>query len=514
MILLFLVSVGCAVALLLPGTASTLASTVVSKVTDEIGDYVIDLPMIFRAPPKAAGEIGDHMLYLPILRLSSPAAPTLFGAEIAPNSAASTASTAAAAHATWVRYGVVRWDDVEPVEGQRNWAVLKSFERNLQAISAEGLSPVVVVLGAPDWAQHYPGVSCGPIAADALDNFASFMGGLVRRYSVPPYNVKYWEIGNEPDVDHRFVAPDSGFGCWGDQNDAYYGGGYYAEMLQQVYPVVKRFDPVAKIMNGGLLLDCNPDNPPVINGQAKDCSSGRFLEGILRNGGGAYLDLIAYHAYTYYAPGIEWDLEHVTWSGSGGVFAGKTDFLRGVMAQYNVNLPLLMNEGGLLCHPNQAAQTAPLICPDSTEQDPENNPGYDPYFDAQANYVIRLYSRTGAQKILGSFWYTMNGPGWRQGGLLTRSGEPRPGYVAYAFLANLLQGKSYVGQLSSGILEGYAYARRNQVVQIYWTNAQVQTSVNLPTGTVSVLNKFGQEIPHSGTTLLIGFDPVILIINR
>ena len=67
------------------------------------------------------------------------------------------------------------------------------------------------------------------LAAPALDAFAGFMRDLVARYSVPPYNIKYWEIWNEEDVDPSLVGPTSGFGCWGDATDPYYGGGGYAE---------------------------------------------------------------------------------------------------------------------------------------------------------------------------------------------------------------------------------------------------------------------------------------------
>jgi len=49
------------------------------------------------------------------------------------------------------------------------------------------------------------------------------MSELVTRYSKPPFNIKYWEIGNEPDIDPSLIAPTEPFGCWGDQNDEFYG---------------------------------------------------------------------------------------------------------------------------------------------------------------------------------------------------------------------------------------------------------------------------------------------------
>ncbi len=63
------------------------------------------------------------------------------------------------------------------------------------------------------------------------------------------------------------------FGCWGDPNDkTYYGGEYYAEMLKRAYPAVKAANPQAIVLNGGLLLDCDPRYPP----PGKDCLPADF----------------------------------------------------------------------------------------------------------------------------------------------------------------------------------------------------------------------------------------------
>jgi hypothetical protein len=78
------------------------------------------------------------------------------------------------------------------------------------------------------------------------------MYDLVSRYSVAPYNVKYWEIWNEPDIDHTIFTSDSTFGCWGEQSDALgFGGGYYAQALQAAYPQIKAADPEAQVCSAG-----------------------------------------------------------------------------------------------------------------------------------------------------------------------------------------------------------------------------------------------------------------------
>ncbi len=88
--------------------------------------------------------------------------------------------------------------------------------------------------------------------------FAAFLSEVVKRYSQPPYNVRYWEIGNEPDTP---IGPDSGFGCWGVNGDPYFGGGAYGNMLKAVYPAIKAANPQVQVLNGSLLLD-RPNTPP------------------------------------------------------------------------------------------------------------------------------------------------------------------------------------------------------------------------------------------------------------
>ena len=90
--------------------------------------------------------------------------------------------------------------------------------------------------------------ACGPIKPDALNAFGDFLFEAVSRYSLPPYNVTYWELGNEPDVDWNVANSAMPFGCWGDASDPYFGGGYYAEMLKVAYPQIKAANPEARVL--------------------------------------------------------------------------------------------------------------------------------------------------------------------------------------------------------------------------------------------------------------------------
>ena len=158
--------------------------------------------------------------------------------------------------------------------------------------------------------------------------------------------MNYWELGNEPDVDPDLLTPDfeEHFGCWGNNDDPYYGGRYYAEMLKVGYPTIKAADSDAKILIGGLLLDCDPDDPNCTNPKPA-----RFFEGILLNGGGNFFDIVSFHGYSHYWNGVVRDEVAETWDEIGGVVVGKAKFLQQVMAKYNVDKPLFLTEGAALC---------------------------------------------------------------------------------------------------------------------------------------------------------------------
>jgi hypothetical protein len=130
------------------------------------------------------------------------------------------------AGAYWIRFGAFNWDEIQPLQTdppQYNWAAVD--ELSLKNIAATGTQAIAIVRFAPPWAQKVPGAACGPIKEDALDDFAAFLSAAVKKYSKPPYNVLYWELGNEPDVHPSAIPPGAGWGCWGDKNATTMGAG-------------------------------------------------------------------------------------------------------------------------------------------------------------------------------------------------------------------------------------------------------------------------------------------------
>ena len=398
---------------------------------------------------------------------------------------------AAAAGVTMVRASGIFWDQIEATRGSYNWAVMAEDEANMRLISAAGIAPLMIFRNTPTWARETPSHLCSAIRADALGDFANFVEAAVTRYSAAPYNVHHWEMFNEPDVDPALVGGESGFGCWGDIDDPYYNGDQYAAMLAAAYPVIKRVDPTATVYVGGLLLDCDPTNPP----SNKSCDPGNFFEGILRAGGGAHFDVVAYHAYGLWnSQARDADFYHPDWVHRGGALAGKASFLREVMREYGVDKPLIMNEGGLLCDERNSE------CPS------------DGFYDDQARYLPKMMARAQSLRLQGAIWYTLNGPGWRQGGLLNRDGSPRPAYVALKQYNERLGAAQYVGVGSAAGFESYTFSRADRLITLYWVNSGTRT-LTVPENAVALYDYLGQPIALTAT-LTVDSAPIYVEIQR
>ena len=376
----------------------------------------------------------------------------------------------------WTRRNALFWSVVEPVEGQLHWERLASLENDLVNASSQGISTILIVGNTPLWAQKVNGHACGPVREDKLLAFASFMKDLVARYSVPPYNVTYWEIGNEPDVDPSLVPADSLFGCWGDQNDPYYGGGYYAKMLKAVYPAIKSADPEAMVLNGGLLLDCDPTHPP----QGKDCKPSLFFKGMVEGGGANYLDIVSFHGYANYNGSWKTVETSGNWEARGGNVLGKVSYLREVMNAYAVDKPIFNTEGSLNCPESNVS-----LCKPPTDQ----------FFETQADYAVTLYLRNWAAGIAGTVWYDFEGPGWRNGSMLNSLQKPKPDYNALMFLLRELKGAFYRREVKYyENVQIYEFSLPEKRVWVLWPTDDNAHQIIPPGNTLNIYDKYGNAL--------------------
>ena len=132
----------------------------------------------------------------------------------------------------WVRIGVY-WQTVEPQPGQLDWS---RYDRLIAEARAQQLNVLGVLGYATRWSNRAPpGFLGDPTRNPPADEQAwlRYIGGVVSRYGNSVHN---WEVWNEPDIPH----------FWGGTPAE------YARLLALSYDLIKRLDPTATVVLGGL----------------------------------------------------------------------------------------------------------------------------------------------------------------------------------------------------------------------------------------------------------------------
>jgi hypothetical protein len=269
-------------------------------------------------------------------------------------------------------------------------------------------------------------------------------------------------------------------------------------MLKVVYPEIKAANPYAQVLIGGLLLDCDPDNPPenpADPGEKADCSPARFLEGILVNGGGEYFDGVSFHAYDYsggrlggYGNG-SWGS---AWNTTGPVLIAKARFIRELLTAYSHNDKFLLNtESAVLCAaPAEKCQSQDFLL-------------------TKAYYVTQSAASAAAEGLAANIWYSL--VGWRNSGLIDAQREPEPAYYAFLFAAKKLNGVRLISEQKSlpGIM-GYVFSdERNHPLYVLWSADGLPHSFQLPREPDAVYDFLGESIQPT-INIQIGPAPVYI----
>jgi hypothetical protein len=478
---------------------------------------------------------GVAKIYIPVAPFDFPKR-SLFGAETyGPlHSESPLLGHANSLSVGWLRLGRrISWRTLQPYPGAPiQWELQASFEQELYQLREKGISPVVIISDSPLWATNGKTGSdgkpstCAAIRPERLSDYAAFIRAVVNRYKAPEFNVHNWELGNEPDVDPRLVPGDSGFGCWGDESDPYYGGKQYGEMLKVVTPAIKGEDPDAQVWIGGLLLAAPATTSPsksalrvypellergITSPVSPQSHPETFFKGILESGAGTYFDIVAYHWYPSYYQGdiypakIDYDLKSgQSWDKSGGGVVGKAKFLRNLMKQYGISKPLSLNETGLGCLIDRFSWC---------------NPPEELFYLAQANYLVRSFVRGLPEEVLSFSWYTIEDEGWRYLGLLDGEYNPRPNYTAYLQLVRELKNARLIGPVDYGEkIEAYGFEKDGLILHILWAREDQLISLRIPSSRyVAARTRDGFPIPpstlDSDNIVTVGFDPVYLTLR-
>lgn len=400
----------------------------------------------------------------------------------------------------YIRFNGILWSEIQSNEDSFNWDGMQIKEEFFRKANQYGMTVIPIVRGTPKWAQKSNGYYCGAILDEKLESFGLFMADLANRYKSEEFNIHYWEIWNEPDIQPEFVKTTSPYGCWGDGNDNYYGGGNYANMLKAISPIIKDADSTAKILIGGLLLDCDP----VDVGEKGRCQPGKeippkFLEGILMNGGGEFFDIVSYHGYTSdgsfdYAP---WVLEEAfpNWSARGGVVMGKFNFIEELLTEYGLEKEVFLTETGYLC----------------LDKNPGCNNDLPTFYERQVQYGVWLLVRNWIEGINQSFWYSYNGPGWREGGILNSEQQPKPIYFGIQILNQRMQGAQTAQKLTNlpEGLQGYAINFEDKITWIVISADNEPHILNLSDFSFKAYDIFNNELENQNGVIEI-FNPIYI----
>lgn len=437
--------------------------------------------------------------YLPFVAKRAPVFDT-FGVEIYRISNAYGLQKASEAGTTLVRRNGLLWSEVEATKGTYQWNA--SLEQELKTAQQNGMQVILVVRGTPSWARQYSDYPCGRIKTDALNDFAEFLYQAVKRYSVAPYNVRYWQIWNEPDATRlaEYQNTDSVYGCWGDPNEPYYGGAYYAEVLKAVYPrmiqAAQEVKTSIKVVVGGLLMWCNPNLSICTDEQAT------YLEGILANGGGNFFDMVAFHAYDYYYNRLGQygnDNWGARWNES-TVISKKLQFLREILARYNLVRPIIVTEAALKC-----GQTGdePFCQADTLE-------------NTKAYYVAQNYALSRVEGIPINIWYSLSST-WANTALLDRNNNPKPAYYAFKVVREKLDGASFNRTITEYTnLRGYEFLSHGKRIWFIWSIAEdanknsVPVNITLPSVPSAIWDVFGNAVTPSGNSLTVEVKPLYI----
>jgi hypothetical protein len=340
---------------------------------------------------------------------------------------------------------LLRWSDIEPDEpigGQPQYSSngWEWYDARLNQLAATGKDILVTVAPAPEWAAEPP---CAPFYSDRFDEYARFLTDLVNRYKVPPYNIRYWEMVNEPD--YTWSNGDlRGYGCWGNDGDE------YAKALSFAYQAIKAADSQAIVLMGGLAYDGFTEYGGAFNRY--------FSDTVMQAGGGAFIDVLNFHYFPVFheewerwdpnsedrqkdwlpAPtcGDYFDGQGATYEAGGIDLIAKTSHYRNRMNTcFGLDKPVWVTE----------------LADHGYANDPES-------LNQQARYVIQGNVRGVAAGVTNIVWYAMVTPndGFHQG-LLYDDFSPKPAFYSYQTMTSQLDGYLFSYTMTVVNVEAYVF---------------------------------------------------------
>jgi hypothetical protein len=273
---------------------------------------------------------------------------------------------------------VLNWSIFEPAPGRYDWS---TFDRLIGHARANGLQMVGGLGYATSWnttappSETRPGRRLMYPPAD-LESWKRYVANMVVRYRDV---VRAWEVWNEPDLGAFWVGTPA----------------QYAELLAVTYDTIKRADPTAKVVLGGLALGGSPGR-----------LNRKFLEEILADPvypAAQYFDVAAFHHY-----------------GPQGEAKRRMEYVKTTLARVGAaTKEIWITEAGYTSTPVE-----------------QELPAYQGGPEAQARWLrdtLPYLIQLGASRV---FWFQLmdnprQNPRAAAMGLLDSNTQPKPAYYAY-----------------------------------------------------------------------------------
>ena len=398
--------------------------------------------------------------------------------------------------AAWSRV-YVNWSWIQPEAPPADYVWGPYHDEKLRLVAEAGVQLIGTVAEAPAWAADEPcaPIYCGPDCGDRvdrLDEFAQFLTDLVNRYKQPPYNIKHWEMFNEPDSTWSGIP---GAGCWADEN-THQDGYAYAQMMATAHPAIKAADPEATILMGGVAHDWFTEVERPFDRY--------FPDDMMTYGTGDHIDALNIHYFPdYHREWVRWDPrsndqrygwipaptcgdlfdgQGETYDVSGIDVIAKTSHFRNRMKTcFGVDRPIWM-----------------------TEMADHGNPSDPNSLAQQARYVVKGYTRGLAAGVENITWFALATNDGLDQELLYDDWTPKPSYHAFQALTSELAGYEYSHERGAWVYDdsevGFTYVREAYVFEnacqwektVAWASGTVTDTLRFaPARQLSVVDRWG-----------------------
>lgn len=311
----------------------------------------------------------------------------------------------------WVKFQLP-WKDFEGSPGNYNWP-----DDVIDDLSNNGLSILVSIVKAPDWARRGDTDFSVEGPPENLQTYANFVGRFAERYCGRVQAIEVW---NEQNIHYEWgnEAPDPA---------------RYVRLLAAAYNAIKLSCREMVVVSGAL----TPAGNVTIDGQWRAIDDQQYLKAMYRAGLARYSDAIGVHPSGYnVAPDIAWQQACAFINDQNSQFRGPCDsphpswsFLSTMQGYHNIMIA--NGDGRKRLWPTEFGWAA------GGAFDPNYKYADDNTYEEQAAWTVRAYQLMRSWGYVGpaflwnlNYRMTDNGSERAQWGILSPDGGGLPAYNA------------------------------------------------------------------------------------